>query len=353
MSHKMELEMFAGKNEPAWHGLGTVFTKQLTMTEAFQLAGLDYKVTLEDLYVKMGDSAFKVDDKKAITRHPMKRDDEYRSFGIVSENYGLLDNMWIASRIDYLIDGEWTAETAGALGHGETVFATILLGEFELPNGDHIKQYLLIKEGKTGKAKYKMAIVNLRVVCNNTLVAAEDSASVEAEFVHNADIKDDLDFRIKFLASLKHAQENTVQGLVDMLNTAMNTDRIQLILEHIYPYPSRPARAKITDQYTLETVPEEYHDFFRKAQKSQSNYNYFINRADKLRGTATQLFNQYNDENVSSANTGYALYQAVTESADWRNFNKAEVRSTGTLESALFGSRAKEKVMAWNEILKV
>ena len=351
MSHKMELEMFAGYNKPAWHGLGTVFTEHLSVVDAFKLAGLDYKVTLEDVYVQVEDGAFQIEDVKAITRHPMERDDEYHSFGIVSKNYGLLDNMWIAERMDYLVDGEWTTETAGALGKGETVFATLFLGEFELPNSDHIKQFLLVREGKTGKNKFKMAIVNLRVVCNNTLVAAENSASVEAEFVHNADIKDDLDFRIKFLASLKHAQENTVQGLVDMLNTSMKTDRMQLILEHIYPYPSRPARAKITDQYTLETVPEEYHEFFRKAMKSESNYKYFINRADKLRGTAEQLFGKYNDENPDSANTGYGLYQAVTESADWRNFNNAEERSTGTLESALFGARAKEKVMAWTEIL--
>jgi phage/plasmid-like protein (TIGR03299 family) len=354
-----KLEMFAGRNEPAWHGLGTVFTEPLTMAEAVRVARLDYKVTLEDIYVQVADGAFLIEGKKSITRHPMyNRDgsileDEYHSFGIVSENYGLLDNTWIAERMDWLVDDQWTVETAGALGKGDTMFATLLLGEFELPNGDHTKQYLLIRDGKTGKNKFKMAVVNLRVVCQNTLIAAESSASVEAEFVHNQDIKEDLDFRIKFLESLKHAQEGTVQGLVKMLDTAMNTDKMKLILEHIYPYPSRPARAKLTDEYTLETVPEEYHEFFRKAQKSQSNYKYFINRADKLRGTAEQLFGKFNDENVSSANTGYALYQAVTESADWRNFNNAEVRSQGLLEDALFGSRAKEKAMAWTEVLKV
>ena len=354
-----KLEMFAGRDTPAWHGLGNVFTDPLSMVEAVRLARLDYKVTLEDVYVQVADGAFMIEGKKSITRHPMYNqdgsllEDEYHSFGIVSDNYGLLDNMWIAERMDWLVDGQWTVETAGALGKGETMFATLLLGEFELPNSDHIKQFLLVRDGKTGKNKFKMAVVNLRVVCQNTLIAAESSASVEAEFVHNQDIKDDLDFRIKFLASLKNAQENTVQGLIDMLDTAMNEDRVKLILEHIYPYPSRPARAKITDEYTLETVPEEYHEFFRKAQKSQSNYKYFINRANKLRGTAEQLFGQFNDENPSSANTGYGLYQAVTESADWRNFNNADERSTGLLESALFGSRAKEKAMAWTEVLKV
>ena len=361
MSSNMDdkLEMFAGRDTPAWHGLGNVFTEAKSMVEAVRLARVDYKVTLEDVYVQVGDGAFPIEGKKSITRHPMYNqdgsllEDEYHSFGIVSDNYGLLDNVWIAERMDYLVDGQWTVETVGALGKGEIMFATLFLGEFELPNSDHIKQYLLVRDGKTGKNKFKMAVVNLRVVCNNTLIAAENSASVEAEFVHNQDIKDDLDFRIKFLESLKHAQENTVQGLVTMLNTAMNTDRMQLILEHIYPYPSRPARAKITDQYTIETVPEEYHEFFRKAMKSESNYKYFINRADKLRGTAEQLFGKFNDENPSSANTGYGLYQAVTESADWRNFNKAEARSAGLLESALFGSRAKEKVMAWDRILKL
>jgi len=356
MTANMEKEMFAGRDVPAWHKLGNVFYEDLLMTQAFELGGLNYKTSLEPIYAKVGETGFcQVEGKVAVVRHPLPngKDDEYRTFGIVSPNYGLLDNMWIAERMDYLLGGEWYAETCGAIGDGQIVFATVKLGEFELPNGDTVIQYLLMKEGKTGTHKAKFAVVHVRVVCQNTLMAAESSAKVEAEFIHNVDIKAELDFRFKFLESLKDAQERTVKGLVQMMNTALNTDRIQLVLEHIYPYPKRPARAKITDDYNVEDIPDEYHEFFRKAQKSQSNYQYFINRADRLRELAYSLYEKFNDEYPASAQTGYALYNAVTESADWRNDAKDEIRTVSVATSAVFGQRAQEKMNAWKTILSL
>lgn len=358
MSHNLMKDVmfgarFLGYREAGWHQLGQVVQEKLTAREAVIKTRLDYNVTLEDLFFRIsepdGSRTYPVDNQLAIVRHPVDNNGEYKVFGYVTDKYTPLSNLEIADYMDIVIDKKWHLETVGALGDGETFFMTVYLGEYKMPNGDKIKQYLLVKDVKNGRTKIKFFVVNLRVVCQNTMLAAERTAGLKAEFIHREDIHTNLDFRLKFMAELKRAREDTQAGLITMFNTVLNDDLIKLVLERVYRDAKRPDRAKLTDTYKEDDIPVEYHEFFRTAKKSQEVFEFFENRTQRMREGAMVLLNEFNTANPSVANTGYALYNAITELADWREGKSIQSASEGLM----FGDRASEKIRAWETILSL
>ena len=108
MAHEIETAFY--NKEPAWHGLGTVVSEAPTSADALKLAGLDWDVVQEPLFLKDG---IEVEGKKANVRST-----DRTVLGVMGDHYKIVQNTEAFSFIDSLLDNEIDPvafESAGSL----------------------------------------------------------------------------------------------------------------------------------------------------------------------------------------------------------------------------------------------
>lgn len=169
--------------EKAWHGLGKVVDTAPTSKEAIKLAGLDYQVVKQPIYLEDGTP---IPDAFSTVRM-----DTNTPLGVVGGRYEVLQNTEAFEFFDAIV-GEDQAifETAGALGKGETIFITAKLPDYiRVGNGDDvIEQYLFLTNNHNGKGAIQAAFTPVRIVCNNTLNAALRHKTNCIRIMHHGDV---------------------------------------------------------------------------------------------------------------------------------------------------------------------
>jgi phage/plasmid-like protein (TIGR03299 family) len=176
MAHELETQngvaSFASFREPAWHGLGTVFTEEKTTAEMLSAANLNnWNVRLEDVNVPSHLSSDK--NYQYVIRTNPTDNTQTDILGVVGERYHVLQNEDLFSFGDNILDGGGRWETAGSIRGGRVVFGSLALERETVldPNGvaDKVKTYLLINTSHDGSIAIQASITPVRVVCANTL----------------------------------------------------------------------------------------------------------------------------------------------------------------------------------------
>jgi phage/plasmid-like protein (TIGR03299 family) len=176
MAHELETQngvaSFASFREPAWHGLGTVFTEEKTTAEMLSAANLNnWNVRLEDVNVPSHLSSDK--NYQYVIRTNPTDNTQTDILGVVGERYHVLQNEDLFSFGDNILDGGGRWETAGSIRGGRVVFGSLALERETIldPNGvaDKVKTYLLINTSHDGSIAIQASITPVRVVCANTL----------------------------------------------------------------------------------------------------------------------------------------------------------------------------------------
>jgi phage/plasmid-like protein (TIGR03299 family) len=176
MAHELETQngvaSFASFREPAWHGLGTVFTEEKTTAEMLSAANLNnWNVRLEDVNVPSHLSSDK--NYQYVIRTNPTDNSQTDILGVVGERYHVLQNEDLFSFGDNILDGGGRWETAGSIRGGRVVFGSLALERETIldPNGvaDKVKTYLLINTSHDGSIAIQASITPVRVVCANTL----------------------------------------------------------------------------------------------------------------------------------------------------------------------------------------
>jgi phage/plasmid-like protein (TIGR03299 family) len=179
MAHELESQngvaSFASFREPAWHGLGTVFTEEKTTSEMLVAANLNnWNVRLEDMPIPSHLSSDK--EYQYVVRTNPTDKTQTDILGVVGERYHVLQNEDLFSFGDNILDGGGRWETAGSLKGGRQVFGSLALERETVldPNGvaDVVKTYLLINTSHDGSIAIQASITPVRVVCANTLNVA-------------------------------------------------------------------------------------------------------------------------------------------------------------------------------------
>ena len=179
MAHELETQngvaSFASLREPAWHGLGTVFTEEKTTSEMLVAANLNnWNVRLEDMPITSHLSSDK--EYQYVVRTNPTDKTQTDILGVVGERYHVLQNEDLFSFGDNILDGGGRWETAGSLKGGRQVFGSLALERETVldPNGvaDVVKTYLLINTSHDGSIAIQASITPVRVVCANTLNVA-------------------------------------------------------------------------------------------------------------------------------------------------------------------------------------
>jgi phage/plasmid-like protein (TIGR03299 family) len=176
MAHELETQngvaSFASFREPAWHGLGTVFTEEKTTAEMLAAANLsNWNVRLEDVNIPSHLSSDK--NYQYVVRTNPTDNTQTDVLGVVGERYHVLQNEDLFSFGDNILDGGGRWETAGSIRGGRVVFGSLALERETVldPNGvaDKVKTYLLINTSHDGSIAIQASITPVRVVCANTL----------------------------------------------------------------------------------------------------------------------------------------------------------------------------------------
>ena len=176
MAHELETQngkaSFASFREPAWHGLGTVFTEEKNTAEMLAAANLNnWNVRLVD--VEIPNTLTSDKSYQYVVRTNPTDKTQTDVLGVVGERYVPVQNEELFAFGDNILDGGGRWETAGAIRGGRVVFGSLALERETVldPTGvaDKVKTYLLINTSHDGSIAIQASITPVRVVCANTL----------------------------------------------------------------------------------------------------------------------------------------------------------------------------------------
>lgn len=259
MSHDLYMRdgraaMMYVKEKP-WHGLGTMLEKPPTSREAIEAAQLDWEVAKFPLHVRFGreDEFFRKVDRVALM--PVDRIDSPKCpvFGVVGENYGIVQNVDAFSFFDPLIEsGQAFYETAGALGEGERIWvlarlpATMVIGKSDL-----IEKYLLLMNSHTGTSTVQIKLTPVRVVCQNTLnMALQDGESIKIP--HTPDVKKRLDEAGRLIQGIMKRYAKAEELFQRMAQIHFSIQDFQRYLDSFMPEP-----VEVADESAQKTAWRE------------------------------------------------------------------------------------------------
>jgi phage/plasmid-like protein (TIGR03299 family) len=172
--------MFSGKGMVPWHGIGAVLDGVLTSDEAIKVARLNWFVKQTPVYAESNR------DEPIPGFLANVRGDTNEVLGIVSERYTIAQNKDVFAFADELIGNgrvKCTYETAGSLFNGRRVFMLVNMPRRKIVEDDY-QPYLCLSNAHDGSACLQVFLTGIRVVCNNTLTAALDTAKRKIAIRH-------------------------------------------------------------------------------------------------------------------------------------------------------------------------
>ena len=167
--------------ETPWHGLGTRVITAPTSKDALGLAGLDWQVVQEPIYTETEEL---IEGYKANVR-----DSDRKVLGVVTDRYKVIQNEEAFAFTDALLGEGVRYETAGSLQGGKKVWLLAHMPHEYIISRERISPYLVFSNTHDGSGAIKVALTPIRVVCNNTLNLALNTAKRSWSMVHTGDIK--------------------------------------------------------------------------------------------------------------------------------------------------------------------
>lgn len=291
MAHMLEqyqdMASFASLRQPAWHGLGTILTDEVTTLEMLQAAHLDnWNVRCETISLP---GRYHREAFATVRTNPF--DGEADVLGIVGERYKVLQNEDLFAFGDNILDGaRW--ETAGSIKSGTVVFGSLALERETIIDkngvGDKVNSYLLVHTSHDGSLAIQASITPVRVVCQNTLNMAVGARGKSAK----------QSFRIR------HTQ--TVDGKIQAAREALG-------LAHIYmdEFDKQAQElfvAAVNDQKFFEIITAAYPKPEVDSKGSVTKWENKIDVINDIYSGPTQ---------VGIKGTAWGAYNAMTERLDW------------------------------------
>ena len=208
-----------GRKERAWHNLGQVYDGQISVKEALELSHADYQVEMRNVFAmtpalqSLLESDNEMVSKEQLSdlilgayvqnRKATMRMDLDKPLGIVSDNYGIVQNRQAFEFIDQICTGgtgQPVIECAGVLGQGERVFITAKFPEqiiLDNKTDDRVDMYIVFTTSHDGTGAVNCMVTPTRVVCNNTLNFAMSHNAGKISLRHTSGITNRLDLTRK------------------------------------------------------------------------------------------------------------------------------------------------------------
>lgn len=276
--------MFYTREKP-WHGLGTRVEVAPTSADALKMAGLDWGVLQESIYTDAGD---KIAGYKANVRSTDKK-----VLGVVTDRYKVIQNAEAFEFTDTLLGNGVRYETAGSLAEGKKVWLLARLPREYIIGGERISPYLVFSNTHDGSGAVRVAVTPIRVVCNNTLNLALDTAKRSWSMVHTGDIKGKIQEAKDTLFMAEEYMENLGREFERLRKVQMTDEQVKEYIELLLPLEKNATLTQLRNIKKLrEDMASRYFDAPDLQNVGNNAYRFinavsdFATHADPLRRTA-------------------------------------------------------------------
>lgn len=215
--------------ETPWHGLGVRVDEALCSKEVLREAGLNWTVVQKQV---------STEDGIAVPGYVANiRAKDKTVLGVVSDRYKVVQNCEAFAFTDGLIGEGVRYETAGSLQSGRKVWLLARLPENYFFGGEEVIPYLLFSNCHDGSGAIKVAMTPIRVVCQNTLNLALDSAKRVWATIHTGNIQTKLDEAKKTLLLAEYYMGKLEKEMERLSRIQLSDDKVLEYIELLLPAP--------------------------------------------------------------------------------------------------------------------
>jgi len=288
MAANVESMMYV--REVPWHGLGTCVQEAPTSADALRLAGLDWNVIQKPIQVCGG--------KKIPNMKANVRDSDGSVLGVVSDSYSIVQNTDAFAFTDSLIDGEVRYETAGSLNNGKRIWLLAKMPEVQVV-GDAVDPYLCFSNTHDGSGAIKVCMTPIRVVCNNTLNIALNSAVRKWSTRHIGNLDEKM-AEARVCLELAGSYMDGLATYADhMANTRVTDDQLQKILDEMFPVDDdftarkNTTSQKARDEFMVCYLRPDIAQFINTAWGVVNAMSDMVTHSEPLRNTKNYRANNW------------------------------------------------------------
>lgn len=339
MSSGLFGERFISRRVAAWHLLGQVHEDEIGARESLKRIGGQPLVTLERIYTEVGEAKIELPNR-SILRHPTDDDPKFVHFGIVGPRYELLTLKDVAAIWDAVVGKP--IETMGFLHRGANAFLTSKLPAMDI-KGDEVERYIGVTTPLDGMRVATAEEWDVRVVCANTLRAAQAQALSTCRVVHDKEAKGRIARWLK--DSYAKAEQNVavVKEAFELLaSTPVSYGTASQVVSWVYP----DARLNIDDSLSVNVRTRRF-ELAEAHDKRQRKYRDAA--MDLFEGQGTGM------DTRAAKGTAFGLWNACVELSDYRRGTNRGGKSEAlqVAEATMFGNRAMEKQRAFDVCLAI
>ncbi|WP_431283170.1 DUF932 domain-containing protein [Humitalea sp. 24SJ18S-53] len=317
MAHNLFRDSMVYVGETPWHGLGKKVESSASAAEFLRAGNLDWQVRLAPAAGAKQDGRGRW-NRMTIMRDPVEPEPDPVALGMVTSRYKPLQNTEAFAFFDPLIATDWARyEAAGALGDGETVWVQVRLrDDMKVQEDETIERYLLLRNRHNGEGAVSIRFTPIRVVCQNTLSAAECGSTTFAKVRHTGAMHDRLagaaaDAMMNEIEAFAERSRRTFAAMVARALKAQ--ERLDLLTQLCGPPPKGPAPDNLPSRREM---------------------------------AETRLAAQSAVDPQAGSETAWALYNAITWAEDERARLRARKDPEAGLNAMWFGGGADNKIKA-------
>lgn len=216
--------------EVPWHNLGVRVEEAPDSSEALRIAGLDWEVHQTPVFT---DEGIEIPGYKA-----NRRSTDGTILGIVSNRYKIVQNTEAFEFTDAIVgeteDGIVQYETAGSLCGGKRIWLLAKMPTKKVLDDD-IEPYMFFSNSHDGSGAIKVGLTPIRIVCNNTLNLALNTAKRQWSTKHIGDMQSKLE-EARLCLQLASQYMDSLDEEADRLVTArLYEEQIEEILDEMFP----------------------------------------------------------------------------------------------------------------------
>lgn len=297
-------QMISGRNITPWHKLGEV-------KENFDVWDLHRIMSWEvEKHRLLTDTALQT-DSFATVRMPRNQSESPIVLGVgLSQAYKVLQNEELIQIVEPFIESGCALETAGTLKNGQRIWIMLRLAkDLHVGQNDVIQKYIMVSNDHTGRQAARFGLIGIRVVCQNTLNAAEENGGSKLIRVfHQGNVTENM---------------KTVASMLDHVNGKFVNYGIQL--------------DKLTKSGINQNDLKKYIENCFLGAYSERQRDKMTNFLEKTESKVIELFESGAGSDLKEAKgTVYGAYQAVNSYLNHHRDVPLETR----LPSLLWGHRA-------------
>lgn len=318
------------KVQPLIDKLGTRITENVSGTEAFRIAGLDWSVDKRPAFFMGADGPIQSEHHCSIVRS-----DNDQLMHIAGKGYEPVQHTAIADLFNYLA-GEIEIENVLSIRGGRKVYATASIKvEGEVVPGDRVKRYLHAFNSHDGSSSFGVFFTDVRLACANQLSMLtkreSKNATENGQGMRMRHIRSVTEFA-KNLPQLidleRQSFHKSLEGLRDLAGIPLTAELTRRVLEVTY---AEKLSIPIKDKQTKE-----------KRERVLTDLPEFAAIREHLYGTTG-----YGMDMEGVRGTVYGLFNGITqyESHHGNKSKETTERNRARLES-LYGGQASKRINA-------